>query len=176
MMILIKRAPNICTTTCVVDVAIKSIIGQVMLSVVLQTSAVIIPMIKHASIVSGRSPGRFIIIITGFFSLLPNPVKGKSQKAKENCFFKRRIRIPPRPYCKCKKNQGKQKYFYFPLLLHSNLFNIFNYNFRHHISRFIHLTFLKYGGIQQVKQEKISFCIYKQDRKNSDPSSLRVKI
>lgn len=45
--------------------------------------------------------------------------------------------------------------------LHSNFFNIFNHNFRHHISRFIHLTYLKYRRIQKEIQEKRSFYIYK---------------
>ena len=172
MTILIGNPANRCIRTCVISGIIearKTIIG----SLPIKNRIVIRSVVKHASIFSRRSPGRFI---TGFFGLLPNPVKGKSQKAKENCFFKRRIRIPPRPYCNCKKEQRKQKYFYFPLLLHSSFFNIFNHSFRHRLSRFMDLTCLKHRGIHQVKQERTSFCIYKQDRKNSDPSSLRVKI
>lgn len=125
--------------------------------------------VKHTFMLSRRFPGRFI---TGFFGLFPNPVKGKSPNANNKGVSKREIR----PYCNSKKNHGKQKYFYFPLLLYKYVFNLFNDTFRHLISHFIDLTCLKHRGIQHVKQEKISFCIYKQNRENSDPSSLRVKI
>ena len=168
MTILIGNPANRCIRTCVISGIIearKTIIG----SLPIKNRIVIRSVVKHASIFSRRSPGRFI---TGFFGFFPNPVKGESPQTKNESICKRRIR----PYCKCKEQYWKQKYFYFPLLLHSNLFNIFNYTFRHLISRFIDLTCLKHRGIQQEKQEKISFCIYKQDRKNSDPSSLRVKI
>jgi hypothetical protein len=163
MIILIGESTNRCTGTCViastVDTAIKSMIGRVIRSVVFKH----IIIMQHASIFSRRFPRRLII---RFFSFFPKPVKGEAPKTENQCLFKRTIN----KYCNCKKHQRKQKYFYFPLLLHSNFFNIFNHNFRHRSSRFIHLRCLKHRGIQQAKQDKISFFIYKQDRKNSDQS------
>lgn len=185
MSILIGTSANRCTGTCVASEGIISwrakirnaghITAERMTTIKTTTTerrATAITIVKYTAIVTARTTGRSTIIVAPTpimrrFRIICLqlsrylPVHGKT-KEKEKIKHNQATYVYHDSKCcnqykesKCEKDRTFLK------LLHSNFFNIFNYNFRHHISRFVHLTYLKYRRIQKATQEIISFCIYK---------------
>ena len=103
--------------------------------------------IQKTTPVFHRMIHRNTIRVSSFF---PKPIKRESPQTKNKGVFKR-FSINSG---KSKKEQREQNYFYIPFLLHRCLFNIFNYSFRHHISRFMILTYLNCKSLLHPLQGK----------------------
>lgn len=103
--------------------------------------------IQKTTPVFHRMIHRNTIRVVSFF---PKPIKRESPKTENQCLFKRTIN----KYCKSKKHQREQNYFYIPFLFHRYLLNIFNHSFGHHISRFMILTYLNCKSLLHPLQGK----------------------